>query len=290
MPDSYLELSYWQVAAAALLIAVNGAVSLCLRLGLERQLAIASIRMTAQLILVGLVLRWVFALNVAYAVVSLMVLMTLIAGVSAVERTKSRYPGIWVSSIISVWASSWLVGGIALFGIIDVEPWYRPRYAVPLLGMILGNTLSGISLGLDRFSSELDVRRDEIETYLALGATRWEAASSPAREAVRTAMIPTLNAMMVTGIVSLPGMMTGQLVSGIDPTQAVRYQLVIMFLIAAGTALGSVAVVLLSFRFLFDAWHRLRLPPHCSTEGGRDTSPPDPLATNSYSGSSAVRL
>src|SRR5215469_7911241 len=101
MPESYMELTYWQVAAAAFLIAVNGAVSLFLRLGLERQLAMATIRMTAQLLLVGLVLRWVFALSAAYAVVSLMVLMTLIAGVSAVERTKRRFPGIWLSSIIS---------------------------------------------------------------------------------------------------------------------------------------------------------------------------------------------
>jgi len=261
MPDSYLALSYWQVAAAALLIVVNGLISLSLRLGLERQLAVASVRMTIQLLIVGLVLHWVFAFNAAYAVVALMMLMTLIAGVSAVERTKSRFAGIWSSSIVSVWASSWLVTLIALLGIVQVQPWYRPQYAIPLMGMILGNTLSGISLGLDRFSSDLEVRRDEIETWLALGATRWEAANSAVREAVRTGMIPTLNAMMVTGIVSLPGMMTGQLLSGVDPIQVVKYQLVIMFLIAAGTALGTVGVVLLSFRCLFGERHQLLLPP-----------------------------
>jgi putative ABC transport system permease protein len=258
MNESYLELSYWQVAAAALLIAINGLVSLSLRLGMERQLAIASIRMTIQLLLVGLVLRWVFAFNAAYAVVSLMVLMTLIAGVSAVQRTTSRFSGIWTSSVVSVWASSWLVTGCALFGIVQVEPWYRPQYAIPLLGMILGNTLSGISLGLERFGSDLDVRRDEIETLLALGATRWEAANSAVREAIRTGMIPTVNAMMVTGIVSLPGMMTGQLLSGVDPIQAVKYQIVIMFLLASGTALGTVSIVLLSFSRLFNARHQFR--------------------------------
>jgi putative ABC transport system permease protein len=260
MGDSYLALSYWQVAAAALLIVINGAISVSLRLGLERQLAVASVRMTAQLLVIGLVLHWVFALDAVYAVLSLMVLMTLVAGGSAIERTQKRYSGIWFNSIVSVWASSWLVTGIALFGIVRAEPWYRPQYAVPLLGMILGNTLSGISLGLDRFTGDLETRRDEIETLLALGATRWEAANSAVREAVRTGMIPTLNAMMVTGIVSLPGMMTGQLLSGVDPIQAVKYQLVIMFLIAAGTALGTVAVVLLSFRRLFNERHQLILP------------------------------
>jgi putative ABC transport system permease protein len=260
MGDSYLELSYRQVAAAALLIVINGLISLCLRLGLGRQLAIASARMTVQLLLIGFVLNWVFAFSSVYAVLSLMALMTLVAGGSAVERTRNRYSGIWVNSIISVWASSWLVTGLALTGIVQVSPWFRPQYAIPLLGMILGNTLSGISLGLDRFSGDLEARRDEIETLLALGATRWEAANSSVREAVRTGMIPTLNAMMVTGIVSLPGMMTGQLLSGVDPIEAVKYQLVIMFLIAAGTGIGTVAVVLLSFRCLFSEWHQLILP------------------------------
>lgn len=260
MGDSYLELSYWQVAGAALLIVINGLISLSLRLGLERQLAVAAIRMTVQLLLIGLVLHWVFELDAIYAVLALMTLMTLIAGGAAVERARSRYSGIWLNSIVSVWASSWLVTAFALFVIVRVAPWYRPQYAIPLLGMILGNTLSGISLGLDRFTGDLAARRDEIETHLALGATRWEAANSTVREAVCTGMIPTLNAMMVTGIVSLPGMMTGQLLSGVDPIQAVKYQLVIMFLIAAGTALGTVAVVLLSFRCLFTQRHQLVLP------------------------------
>jgi putative ABC transport system permease protein len=257
MNDGYIPLNYWQVGLAALLVLLNGAISVTLRLGLERQLAMATIRMTVQLLLVGLILEWVFTLQGWYAVVALGSLMTLVAGISAVQRTKRRFSGVWMSSILSVWASSWLVAGIALLGIVQVQPWYRPQYAIPLLGMILGNTLSGISLGLDRFGSELAIRRDEVETLLALGATRWEAARNVVSEAIRTGMIPTLNAMMVTGIVSLPGMMTGQLLSGVDPMQAVKYQLVIMFLIAAGTALGTMGVVLLSYRRLFNDRHQI---------------------------------
>jgi putative ABC transport system permease protein len=254
---SYLELSYGQVAIAASLILLNGALSLWLRLGLERSLIVASLRMTVQLLIVGFVLHWVFALGEWYLVLALGSLMTLVAGVSAVSRTKSRFPGVWLSSIVSVWSSSWLVTAIALLAIVRVEPWYRPQYALPLLGMVLGNTLSGISLGLDRFNSELESRRDEIETLLALGATRWEAALGSIQEAIRTGMIPTINAMLVTGLVSLPGMMTGQLLSGVDPIQAVKYQLVIMFVIAAGTSLGTVGIVLLSYRCRFNARHQL---------------------------------
>jgi putative ABC transport system permease protein len=182
--------------------------------------------------------------------------MTLIAGIAAAQRAHVRYPGIWGNSIASVWLSSWLVGSFALFVIMPVEPWYSPQHAVPILGMILGNTLSGISLGLDRLGGELSARRTQVETLLALGATRWEAAREPIRQAVRTGMIPIVNAMMVVGIVSLPGMMTGQLLAGIAPVHAVKYQIVIMFLIASATALGVVSAVLLSYFRLFNDEHQ----------------------------------
>lgn len=251
----YVELTYVQVGAAALLVLVNGAISVLLRLGLERRLLVAAVRTTVQLLLVGLVLQWVFSLSRWYLVAALGLVMVVVAGVAAVRRTDRRYPGIWINSVLSVWLSSWVITAAALLGIVDVEPWYRPQYAIPLLGMILGNTLNGISLGLDRLGEELTARRIEVEGLLALGATRWEAAREPVRRAVRTGMVPIVNTMMVAGIVSLPGMMTGQLLAGVDPVEAVKYQVVIMFLIASGTALGTVGVVLLSYRQLFSPRH-----------------------------------
>ena len=138
------------------------------------------------------------------------------------------------------------------------EKWYQPQYAVPLLGMVLGNILNGITLGLNSFTESLVNRRDYIESMLALGATRWEAALEPVREAIKTGMTPIINAMMIVGLVSLPGMMTGQLVSGMDPMHAIKYQIVIMFLIAAATALGTVGVVMLTFLRLFSKDHQFR--------------------------------
>ena len=256
MDHTYLELSYFQVGAAALLILVNGAISLLLRVGLHRRLLVAAVRTVVQLLLVGLILQWVFSLSRWYLVLALMLVMALVGGLAAVHRTERRYPGIWLNSILSIWVSSWAILAVALFGIVDVDPWFSPQYAIPLLGMILGNTLNGISLGLGRLGEELVSRRREVEGLLALGATRWEAARAPVRAAVRTGMIPILNSMMVVGIVSLPGMMTGQLLAGVDPVQAVKYQVVIMFLIASGTALGTVGVVLLSYRRLFSTRHQ----------------------------------
>ncbi len=253
----YLELTYGQVALAALLIVVNAGISLLLQLKMEKVLAIAATRTIIQLLLVGLVLEWVFHWQRWYVVMAWACLMTGVAGVTAVRRNERRYRGIWFNTIVSVWASAWIITGFVLLAVLgDVQNWYRPQYAIPLLGMVLGNTLNGISVGLSTLMETLVVGRGEVETWLCLGATRWEAARRSVQHAVRTGMIPIVNSMMVVGIVSLPGMMTGQLVSGMSPIQAVKYQIVIMFMVASATALGTVGVVLLTFARLFNADHQ----------------------------------
>lgn len=255
--DGYVELTWWQVSLTAILIVVNGVISVALRLKMERILLIASARTVIQLLLVGFVLEWVFRFDQWYIVMGLACVMTLIAGITAATRNQRKYPGIWLNTIVSVWTSAWIVTAFVLFAVLrDGENWYQPQYAIPLLGMVLGNTLNGISVGLNTFTDTLDTRRGEIETQLALGATRWEASRSSVQHAIRTGMIPIINSMMVVGIVSLPGMMTGQLIAGMDPIQAVKYQIIIMFLIASATALGTVGVVVLSFLRLFNADHQ----------------------------------
>ena len=254
---NYIELSHWQVAVAALLILVNAGVSLALRLGMEWTFLWASLRTIMQLLLVGLVLEWVFAIDRWYVVLVLLAVMTIIASIAAVRRSERRYPNIWIDALLSIAASSWLVTAFALFAVLQTaDRWYQPQYAIPLMGMVLGNTLNGISLGLSTFLDAASQRRGEIETLLALGATRWEAARGVIRQAVRTGMIPIINSMMIVGIVSLPGMMTGQIIAGMNPIEAVKYQIVIMFLIASATALGTVGIVVLSFLRLFSKEHQ----------------------------------
>jgi putative ABC transport system permease protein len=153
-------------------------------------------------------------------------------------------------------------GGTALLGtaaIVGVDPWWEPQYFIPLLGMILGNALTGISLGLDRTMDMLDDGRGRVETRLAWGATAWEAARPVAAEALRTGMIPIINSMSAVGLVTIPGMMTGQILSGTAPALAARYQILIMFLIAGATAMGTALSVLLTVRVMFDRDHRLRI-------------------------------
>lgn len=257
MIDPYVSLSYWQVAAAASLIVVNGLVSLTLKLRMEKLLLVASIRTVVQLLMMGMVLEWVFQLDRWYVVIGLALLMTVIAGMTAVSRNERRYPGIRIHMVVSVWASSWLIMAVALAVIMHgIGPWYQPQYVIPLLGMILGNTLNGVSVGLNTLTESLKTRRDEVDTLLALGATRWEAARQPLQRAVRTGMIPIVNSMMIVGLVSLPGMMTGQLIAGMAPIQAVKYQIVIMFLIASATALGTVGTALFCWMRVFNGNHQ----------------------------------
>ena len=252
-------ISNGQLLMAALLIAVNVVLSALLQLGLARSLMVASARTVVQLLLIGQVLQWLFRQNNAALVIGLGLVMAAIAGMASVQRTRRRFPGIYLSSLVSVMASSALVTGLVLNGIIRPTPWYDPQYLIPLLGMMLGNTLNGISLGLDRLMENLHMQKDRIETWLALGANRWEACREVIRDSIRVAMIPTINSMMVVGLVSLPGMMTGQILEGADPADAVRYQIVIMFMIAAATALAVIVAVGLGYLTLTNADQQLRL-------------------------------
>ena len=256
MKPVYLDLSFTQLALAAALVLVNGLVSLVLSLGLERRLLAAAVRTVAQLLAIGYLLGWVFAYDRWYVVIALAIVMTLVAGFAATGRGELGYAGMRADSIGSIWFSSWLIGALGLFVIIRVRPWYEPQYVIPILGMILGNTLTGVSLALERMTGEITAHRDQVETLLSLGATRWEAARMFVRRAIRAGMIPMINQMSVVGIVSLPGMMTGQVLAGQYPMQAVRYQIVIMFFLAASTALGTVCAVLLAYLRFFSADHR----------------------------------
>lgn len=259
MERSYIQISNGQLALATALILINVILSIVLKLGLERRLWVASVRMVVQLLIVGYVLEWVFKLRNPLWVLLVALAMTGMAGASAIDRTERRFRSIYWNSFFSILTASFLVTGLAMSGILRIQPWYDPQYLIPLLGMVLGNALTGVSLALDRFTEDLANRREQIETLLALGATRWEAAHKPIQEALRTGMIPTINSMLVMGLVSLPGMMTGQILAGASPIDAVRYQIVIIFMIASGTALGTIGVVLLTFQALFSQDHQLRL-------------------------------
>jgi putative ABC transport system permease protein len=258
---SYISLDTFDLAIASVLVFLNGLLSFSLGLGLERQLLIATARMIVQLILVGLVLKMLFTLISPWWTSLAVLVMILFAGREILARQERRLKGGWSYGLgtgCMLLAAS-LVTLFALTTQIRPEPWYDPRYVLPLLGMVLGNTMTGISLGLHNLFSGLLRERNAVEAQLTLGATRWVATLPVMRSALRSALMPIINSMAATGLVSLPGMMTGQILAGVEPMEAVKYQMLIMFLIAGGTALGSVSAVLGGVYWLTDTRHRLRL-------------------------------
>jgi putative ABC transport system permease protein len=240
-----------QLLFTALLIVVTAGVSAVLRLGLTRSLAWGTVRCVVQLGLIGYALRWIFAVDRPELVMLIIAAMCAIAAQTATRRTPNvpRFP--IVLGFVSLAASTYLVLVIVSAVIIRAEPWYTARIVIPIAGMILGNAITGIALSLDRLYAEIRSRRTEVEALLVLGATRWEAVRECAQEAVRSGMTPTINSLMVVGLVSIPGMMTGQILGGVDPTEAVRYQIVVMLMITAAVAIGSMMLVGLSLKRLF---------------------------------------
>lgn len=252
-----VQLSYGDLALAAGLVAMAGAVSLALRLGLEKRLALAATRTAVQLFLVGFVLKWVFDIDSLAMVVALALGMAYMASRAAVARSSRRFAGVHWRVFLSLVLSGFVTTVLVTAVIVRAEPWHKAQYAVPLLGMILGNGLTGLSLCIDALLEAFSERRQEVELELALGATRWEAARGPLAEGVRRGMIPIINSMTVVGIVSLPGMMTGQILAGADPLEAVKYQIVVMFMIAAAVSMSSMAMALFVFKRLFNSRHQL---------------------------------
>jgi putative ABC transport system permease protein len=256
-----ITLSNLDLAIAGLLVLGLALLSMRLRAGVARQLLIAAARTAIQLTLIGLVLKTLFA-NVHLGWVTLMALfMLLVAGREVMARQKRRFRGWWGYGLgtVSMFLSSFTVTLFTLVVILGDSPWYTPQYAIPLLGMLLGNTMNGISIAMDRLTSTAWEQRTVIEARLMLGQRWSEAIADIRQQAMTSGLIPIINAMAAAGVVSLPGMMTGQILAGSPPVEAVKYQILIMFLITVGTGLGTLGAVSIGSRRLFDARQRLCL-------------------------------
>ncbi len=258
---SVIPLSFIDLGVAAIFVLILALLSYLLKLKIGNRMVISAVRMTLQLLLIGLILRQLFQNYTVWLVLGLALVMILIAGREIIGRQKIRTRGIfgYGVGVISMFISSFTLAVFTLLVIIQVEPWYTPQYAIPLLGMLLGNTMTGIALAMDRLTSDIYDQRNMIEQRLYLGETWQKASEGIRRNAMRTGMIPIINAMAAAGVVSLPGTMTGQILGGSPPMEAVKYQILILLLIAAGTGFGVVCAIWLTNRNLFDSRHRLRL-------------------------------
>ena len=254
-----IELSAFDLGLSAVLVLLLGFLSWKMQLGISKQLYIAAIRTTVQLLLIGLVLKALFSSTSILFIMLIAVIMISVAGWEILSRQHRKLKGWWGFGIStgSLFVSSFVITLLCLFTIIQADPWYSPQYAIPLLGMLLGNTMTGIALGMDRLLETAWQERPVIEQRLMLGQTANEAISQIRRGAMRAGMIPIINSMAAAGLVSLPGMMTGQILAGAEPVEAVKYQILIMFMISSGTGLGVISVLWLISKRLFDDRDRL---------------------------------
>ncbi|MCH7942965.1 MAG: iron export ABC transporter permease subunit FetB [Proteobacteria bacterium] len=252
-------LDAFDLALAALLVVLNAGLSFRLGLALEKPLLVAAVRTAVQLFLVGFVIKALFALASPLWTGLMVMVMVLAAGYEVHARQTRRFTGVWAYGLgtLSVAAGAGLVTLLALVVVVQPEPWYHPRYAIPLLGMILGNAMTAVSLALDSLATAAARERVGIEARLALGADRATALRSVSHEALRTGMMPIINAMSAAGVIALPGMMTGQILAGVDPVDAVQVQIAVMYLVLGSVATTTVVIALGVSRRLFTTDHRL---------------------------------
>ena len=243
-----ISLSAWDLALAGALVAALALLNARMGMGQARAIVIAGVRTTVQLLLIGLVLKALFAATHWLWVLLIACLMVLIAGREVMGRQERRFAGWWGYGVgtLSMFVTSFAVTILALTVMVGPEPWYTPQYAIPLLGMLLGNTMNGVALGLDRLMQTAWQQRAAIEGRLMLGYPWHRAVSDLRRDSARSGLTPIINAMAAAGVVSLPGMMTGQILAGSPPMEAVKYQILIMFLIAIGTGFGTLGAVWLA--------------------------------------------
>ncbi len=249
-----------EIAAASALVVANAALSLAFDAGLARTLLVATVRVVVQLLLVGVVLKTVFALQSAWLVGLVLLFMVTAASVEIRSRQERFFLGGWRFGLgaATTLLTTLLVGALAL-GMLRPRPLFDPHVAIPLVGILLGSIMNGVSISLNVFNASLVRERPAIEARLALGATRGQALKTLQRSALRSGLIPVVNQMSAAGIITLPGMMSGQILAGMDPLQAARYQILVLLLLAAGAGFGAFATIAVASWHVTDERHRLRL-------------------------------
>lgn len=247
-----------RLALSALGLLVVVAIARVQRLGIERMALVAAARGTAQLLVVGSLLGGLFSHRSPWLVLATLLVMLAVAARTAASRTERPLPGLARLAGVALATGTLLGVAFMTFVVVRPDPWYDPQYLVPFAGMLLGNAMNGASLAAERFREEVALRTEEIESRLALGLSGSESVHPVLARALRAAMMPTLNAFAVAGVVQLPGMMTGQILSGTPPVQAVKYQILIFVLLTSSTAASALLLLLLVRGRLITPAHQLR--------------------------------
>lgn len=261
MQTEMILISYTDLVVLSVLVVLMGAVLWLQGFTHVKQYYWANLRAVVQLSFMGVWLSWVFYAENPLWVALVGLIMLLAAGYEIAKRQQYRFQKL-SSILIGLWSLSLtalVLLVVVLTIVIQPEPWYQPQYAIPLLGMLLGNSMTAIGVGLDNLTRNAKQLKNKIEAQLALGYSQKESMKFIQQQALHASMIPVINMLVAAGIISLPGMMTGQILAGADPMEAVKYQIMIMLLIATSTAGGTLIAINLATRKLFDERQRLQL-------------------------------
>ena len=257
---TYVEIPLWRLAIAALLIVISIVLSRAARLGLEKELGLGAIRAAVQLVAIGYGLRLLFSAEHPAAVFGVLTVMWMVAAWTSTRRlkhgpgTRELFP--YALAALGLGALVALVP-VFLF-VIPPRPWFEARYVIPIGGMMLSSAMNVVAQVFERLFASARAEEATLEQYLALGATPEQALAPYIKATLRAALIPTINGLITVGLVSLPGMMTGQILSGTAPEQAVRYQVVIMYQLVVVAAVAGIAAASFARRLIFTTDAQLR--------------------------------
>jgi len=214
-------------------------------------------RMTIQLVIAGFLLRYIFEINNITLVVLIFLIMSFFASYIILNKSTVKNREFIIYIIISLSFVGLTINYFFLTFIVGIKPWYDAVYFIPVAGMILGNTMSSSALLLERFFNDFNDNKKQIETYLTFGATPLEALRPSFNKSMRVAVLPTLTSMSGMGLVFLPGMMTGQILSGIDPLISIKYQIAIMLAIISSITFTSILLLTFAYRLKVGKGHRI---------------------------------
>ena len=251
--DGIIEINIFRLLSAYVFILILLGIVKYKSVGHKNQIILASIRMTLQLILVGYVLTYIFDNPGIILTMGILVTMETFAIFNIFSRVQNHIS----KSLKKIIAISMITGTtISIFYflliVINLQPWFKPQYFIPLSGMLIGNSMTGIALGVEGLINGIKDNKQMIENALMLGAHPIHASREISNRAFYNAILPTLNSMLGMGIVFLPGMMTGQILAGTAPLTAIRYQIAIMMGILGSVTLTVFLMVNLGTKSFFN--------------------------------------
>jgi len=253
-----IDLNWLQLCISFLILGIPGFILWKYKTGLNRKLLTATLRMVIQLLFVGFYLEYLFEYDNPLINISWILVMVVVADFATLDRsdlkrTKSLLIPIFLATIFGIV----LIDLFFLELVINLPKFLAAQYAIPITGMVLGNCLRSNVIGIHSFYYSLKEKRERYRFYLALGASRNEAVFPFFKEALKRSANPTLATMATIGLVSLPGMMTGQILSGSSPLIAIKYQIMIMLAIFSGTVLSVYLGIRISNYFVLDSTDNL---------------------------------